>query len=307
VRDRQEREMAAANNTGANNPSGDKWIVGLDLGARSEGALRFAGWMAEHGGDRLIALHVLEEDQLLVTLRWHHLDEVLAGARKAAEAALAKAGVNASLEVLEGKSAEDTLVAARTYHHCDGIVIGRNAPRDGARAVRLGRVARRLLRALPSPVMVVPPDLTDAQIGKGPVVLACDPDDAGDTSAAFARSFAARFGRAVELVNIVGVPDAHGSQYMPVETVTKIRDEHTRVAEQRLAAWASAHGFDDATRTVRIGSIGDALVELARERDALAIVLGSRRLSTVERWLLTSAGSELASYATCPVVVVPPA
>jgi nucleotide-binding universal stress UspA family protein len=296
--------------TTAGNPGAQKWIVGLDLRERSQGALRFGAWMAANGGDRLVALHVLEDDELLVALRWHHLDEVLAGARTAAETAIDAAGVRASLDavdVLQGKTAEEALVAAREAQGAAGIVIGRNAPRDGVRAVRLGRVARKILRALPAPVVVVPPDLDVASIGKGPVLLACDLDDEGDTTAAFARGFAQRFARTIELVHIAAVPDAHGSQYLPVETVTKIRDEHTHIAEQRLAIWAASHGLDAATRTVRLGNISDGLVELARERDALAIVLGSRRLSTIERWLITSAGSELASHATCPVAVVPPA
>jgi nucleotide-binding universal stress UspA family protein len=295
--------------TTAGNPGAQKWIVGLDLRERSQGALRFAAWMAAHGGDRLVALHVLEDDELRVALRWHHLDEVLAGARQASEAAIDAAGVRASLDaidVLQGKTAEDALISAREAQHAYGIVIGRNAPREGMRAVRLGRVARRVLRTLSSPVVVVPPDLDDASIGKGPVLLGCDLDDACAAAATFARGFAQRFGRGLELAHIAAMPDAHGSQYLPVETVTKIRDEHTRTAEQQLAAWAASHGLDDATRTVRLGNIADGLLELSRERDALAIVLGSRRLSALERWLLTSAGTDLASHASCPVAVVPP-
>jgi nucleotide-binding universal stress UspA family protein len=296
--------------TTAGNPGAQKWIVGLDLRERSPGALRFGAWMAATGGDRIVALHVLEDDELHVALRWHHLDEVLAGARKAAETAIDAAGVRASLDavdVLQGKTAEDALVAAREAQGATGIVIGRNAPREGVRAVRLGRVARRVLRALPAPVVVVPPDLDVASIGKGPVLLGCDLDDAGDTASSFARDFAQRFGRAVELVHIAPVPDAHGSQYLPLDTIAKIHEEHTRVAELRLAGWAAGHGLDAAARTVRLGSVSDGLVELARERDALAIVLGSRRLSTIERWLINSSGSDVASHATCPVAVVPPA
>ncbi|HWB76647.1 MAG TPA: universal stress protein [Nannocystaceae bacterium] len=285
-----------------------KWIVGLDLGERSQGALQFAAWMAQQGGDRLIALHVLEEDYLLSALRYHHLDEVQALARKAAEAAVDRAGARtaiASIEVLEGQTAEDSLVAARTYHRCDGIVIGRNAPRDGARIVRLGRVARRVLRALPSPVFVVPPDL--GQIGAGPVIVGVDVEEEGSTAVEFARAFAERFGRPLELVAVSPVLDVHGAQYWPAETVAKIRADHARAAEQQLAAWASARNLANATRTVRLGSVAEELVSLARERDALTIVTGSRKLSMFDRWLLASTGSELAGHATCPVAIVPPA
>jgi nucleotide-binding universal stress UspA family protein len=284
-----------------------KWIVGLDLNEHSGGALRFAAWLADQGGDRLVALHVLEEDHLLAALHYHHLDEVQSLARKAADAAIDEAGARgsiASLEVLEGAHAEETLVAARTYHHCDGIIIGRNAPREGVRPVRLGRVARRVLRALPSPVFVVPPDLRT--IGAGPVLVGCDLENDGGSKVEFARDFADRFGRALELVHVSPVPDAYGAQYWPEQTIAKIHADHTRDSEKRLAEWAAANGLAGATRTVRLGSVGDALVELARARDAIAIVTGSRRLSRLERWLLTSTGSDLAGHATCPVAIVPP-
>jgi nucleotide-binding universal stress UspA family protein len=286
-----------------------KWIVGLDLGPRSDGAIAFGKWLSDQGGDQLVGVHVLEEAHLNAALRYHHLTELETSALTTARAKVASADATANfsvLEVIEGRTAEETLAAAAAYRRCDGIVVGRNAPRDGHPLIRLGRVARRLLRTLPTPLVVVPPDFTLATAGKGPVLLACSLDDDALAAAEFARDFAARFSRSVELVHVAPSPDHHSAQYLPESTLAKLRAETIAEAETKLAQWAEANGLAAATRVAKLGAIVVQLAEHARARDATAIVTGSRRLSGFERLLLASAGSELSSHASCPVFVVPP-
>ncbi len=290
-------------------PSGKKWIIGLDLGPRSLGALRFATWMVRHsqaGGERLVGVHVLEEAHLQAALRYHHLSELETNADRTAQEQLAQVGASdvLSVHVVEGTQAETTLEAACAFHRGNVLVIGRNAPRDSANPVRLGRVARRVLRSLDEPVMVVPPDLTDA--GSGAVILAAGLDEDGDAAAAFAQDFATRFGRELVLVRVAPLPEHHSAQYLPTETLAKLRAEHQHAADRDLATWAEEHGLGEQRRIVLQGAVVDQLVDLADKERALAIITGSRRLTLFERWLLASTGSELAARAACPVVVVPP-
>jgi nucleotide-binding universal stress UspA family protein len=295
-------------NAGKKSTAG-KWIVGLDLGARSVGALRFANWLASAGGDELVGVHVLEEAHLQAALRYHHLTELEGAAVTAAKGAIATAGANDSfylIDVVEGRTAEESLAAAAVYRRATGIVIGRNASREGTSIVRLGRVARRVLRKLPTTVAVVPPDFDPTTSGRGPVVLACSLDDDAIAATAFARSFAERFGRALELVFVAPLPDEHAAQYVPLETLEKLRADTRTEAEAKLAAWAKTNGLDTATCVVKLGSKVDQITSHARARDAAVIVTGSRRLTGFERLLLASSGSELAAHATCPVIVVPP-
>jgi nucleotide-binding universal stress UspA family protein len=291
-------------------PSGKKWIVGLDLGKRSEGALRFATWMVRHsqaGGERLVGIHVLEEAHLQAALRYHHLAEIEANAGQTARDIVAQLGAEDILDVhvVEGTNAETTLEHACAFHRGYALVIGRNALRDSVNPLRLGRVARRVLRSLDEPVMVVPPDLVDA--GSGAVILAASNEDDAGSAAAFALDFATRFGRELVLAHVAPMPDHHSAQYVPVETLAKIRSEHQIAGERELESWAQAHGLDSHRRVVLQGGVSEQLVDLAAREYALAIVTGSRRLSLFERWLLASTGSELAAHAACPVVVVPPA
>lgn len=290
-------------------PTGKKWIVGLDLGARSLGALRFATWMVRHsqaGTERLVGVHVLEEAHMQAALRYHHLAEIEANAASTAKDQLAQVGASDVLpvHVVEGLQAETTLEAACAFHRGNVLIVGRNAARDSANPIRLGRVARRVLRSLDEPVMVVPPDLADA--GSGAVVLAASLDEDAESAAVFAQDFATRFGRELVLARVATLPEHHSAQYLPPETLAKIRTEHYQSAERDLATWAEDQGLGDQRRVVLQGGIVEELIELANKERALAIITGSRRLTLFERWLLASTGSELAARATCPVIVVPP-
>ena len=81
-----------------------------------------------------------------------------------------------------------------------GLVIGRAAERGSRAVVRLGRVARRVLRRLPCPVVVVPPDLS--AVADGPILLATDLDVASASAVTFARDLAARHGRELKVVHV---------------------------------------------------------------------------------------------------------
>ena len=76
--------------------------------------------------------------------------------------------------------------------------------------MRLGSVARRMLRQLKQPTIVVPPDLLASQVGRGPVLVAVDFTEDSVRALNWARSFAETIGRPVRLVHFVDVPDQAG-------------------------------------------------------------------------------------------------
>jgi nucleotide-binding universal stress UspA family protein len=294
--------------------SANRWIVGLDLRPTGQGALRFARWLAganREGRPTFVGVHVLEEDTLRAALRYHHLDELVAGAREEAEMLLRNAGateVLGELHVVQGLHAEQSLEAARSEHQAEGLVVGRQAPREGHHLLRLGKVARRLLRSLGGPVVVVPPDWEPETVSPdGPVVCATNLGDGTAPAARFAAELARRLGRPLVLVYSVAVPEDYGANYIPIATRQKIAAESQEIGERELATWAAGLGLTGATPVVRQGHVTEQVLRLARETKAAMIVTGSRRLSTLERLLLTSVGSELAATSPVPVIVVPPA
>ena len=292
----------------------NRWIVGLDLRPTGQGALRFARWLrgaTREGQPSFVGMHVLEEDTLRAALRYHHLDELVTGAREEADMLLRNAGATdllAELHVVQGVHAERTLEAAREEHHAEGLIVGRQAPREGHHLLRLGKVARRLLRSLDGPVVVVPPDWDPATVSPdGPLVCATNVGDGSVAAARFASELARRLGRSLELVFTVAVPEDYGAHYIPAATREKIAAESQEAGERELKEWVAGLGLPGVTAVVRQGQTAAQVLRLARETKAAMIVTGSRRLSTVERLLLTSVGSELAATSPVPVMVVPPA
>lgn len=297
-------------------PSTTKWILGLDLREGAEGPLVFARWLrdalAKHAGPTAPApilepIHVLEQDQLGLLASADRRGEALALAGDAVSQTLARAGQTAPLEGLrfvEAGTPEDVLTHAAA--DADGLLIGRLAPRGKDRLMRLGGVARRLLRRLPAPTWVVPPDLDAANIGKGPIILACDANEDSLGAARYALRMADRLRRELILAHVVPMPYGWSIGYLPPESVRQVRADLRTRGERTLERWATQHGIVGLRGVVTEGIVPDELARLAVKEDALMIINGSRKLNALERLFVTSVGSELAASAACPVVVVPP-
>ncbi len=290
-----------------------KFVVGVDLRHRSDGAVRFAGWLRAHtvapATSTLVGVHVVESGALAALERFDPRSAVLQRLRdEAVMVVRAAAGEGAveTVDVLEGKRAARSLESACIYHHADALVIGRKAGINEQALVRLGSVARHLLRALPAPLFVVAPDLDPSTIGAGPIVVAVTPSDAALSACAFATALGGRLGRDVVFVRVVTVPEDYAHIYWSADALESFRAEYIERARVQLAAWLSAHGYGHARHEVRYGPEVGELVAAAREHDAPLIVCGSRLLGPLERMLTPSTSSELAGHAPCAVAVVPP-
>lgn len=272
------------------------WVVGLDLGERSRGALHFASWLA--GPDeRTVGVHVLESWSRPYLRGEPEAAVREAVARVAQELRLAPLS---SVAAVEAARAEEGL--ARAAAGSAGLVIGR-AARAGERGFnRLGHVARRLLRELPAPVVVVPPDLST--ISPGPILLATDLDVATTHAVQFAVQLAANRGRALEVV-YVGMP-RHSDLIDELEPAwVAARDEYRTQVARSLQNWMDTHGLGDRRHHLVYGNTVEGIEAVAVGCNAAMIVLGSRRLGAAGRIFLGSTASALAAFSTCPVSVVP--
>jgi nucleotide-binding universal stress UspA family protein len=291
------------------------WIIGVDLRPLSHGALQFASWIAmnavaSEGAPCFLPVHVLEEDRLLAVLRYHPLDELVAAAREAAQRTLEQHGRTEWLEhlqIFQALRPEERLEVARADAGADAIIIGRAAGRKERRVVRLGRVARRLLRALHSTVVVVPPDLQAHEIGGGPIVALTSTADDAVEAARFATALARHMGRKLALVHIVTDPADEGSPFMPRTALERARMDQVRNGERELAAWVASTGLRPDSTTVLQGNVIDEALAFADGRRSPLLVVGARRREGIDRALVPSIGRELAATAGVPVAVVPAA
>jgi nucleotide-binding universal stress UspA family protein len=285
-----------------------RWITGIDLRPLCVGAIHFCAWLARESrapdGERFVPVHVLEDEHLRFVLRLHHLDEVVGAARAAARAALAPAEAPAAFEppdIVVGGSAADRLAEAARAQGAAGIVIGRVARREAHGLVRLGAVARALLRDLPGPVIVVPPDVRPGE-GDGPIV-ALTALHQDSPACAFAQEIARRTGRPLEVVHVVPAGDDVG--YLVRSTLDEIGRVRRAEAERSLEGWLRTHGLAPASGRVLEGSLLEAALAFCRARAAALVVVGTRRTGAhPERW---GAGlsREIAANAPVAVAVVP--
>jgi len=283
-----------------------RWIVGVDLLERSNGAVRMAAWLrSQHRGDspaEFIAVHVVDErlrDSLKV------MSEVVAEARRTLASAAAHCGVPdpfTEVRVDLAASVESGLARAATGPGIDGLIIGRVAPRDGHRLVRLGSVARKVLRDLPAPVMVVPPDLGDSDIGDGGIVLATD---LYETSIAAARS-------SVRLANELGreviathMDPARDVSHDLLRDRTILASPTPRRTMADLQRWVQEHGIAVGGTRLVDDFVVEGLIAVAHHEKAAMLACGSRRLGTIDRIFTSSVGNDLARLAERPVLVVP--
>jgi nucleotide-binding universal stress UspA family protein len=289
-----------------------KWILGLDLREGAEGPLVFARWLCNQlsatGGASLEPIHVIEQDQIGLLASADKREQVVSLAEDAVVQTLGRANITtplANLRLVEVGEPQDVLASA-ARDGADGLIIGRLAPRGKDRLLRLGGVARKLLRTLAAPTVVVPPDLRAEQIGKGPIILACDLHEDTLGATRFALHLADRLRRELILAHIVPMPYGWSVGYLPPEAVKQVRGDLQSQGERLLERWATQHGITGLRGVVCEGMIVDELNSLAQKEDALMVVTGSRKLNALERLFVTSVGSELAASASCSVAVVPP-
>ena len=298
----------------AETASGQIWGVGVELAEDHMGPIRFvAQLVAGREDDEVVGLHVLPRQELLRPLVTreeakamrkrveHDITEVLA------REGLAKARSRSRVELVEDDQVDRGLAEATARLTPAALVVGRRAKRDADPIVRLGEVTRRVLRRLPAPVIVVPPDFGDPDdpgLGEGPVLLATDLSPGSAAAARFARDLAARLGR--ELVLAHATQAFHwGVSYIPARAMDEIQERTVRKADDQLGDWARAQGISDVPHHVFSGDPVKGLLQLAARLNPALLVTGSRELGPVERLFLASVSSELAASGSCPIAVVP--
>lgn len=286
-----------------------KWLIGVDLRETATGALHFASWLRRVQPDaplKLLPVHVLEESYLLQVLRHAHVDAVERLALDATVAQLDRAGIGGIAEVariVRGIEASDALVREFDAEHADALLIGRQAPTTERKIVRLGRIARRLVRRLPCPVVVVPPDLQPESIGSGPIVLATDLSETSASAARFALRLAGQTGRPLSVVNVV---TDDGASRLPARSDAELFAQVGLAGQAELEAWMASHHLAAATGVVAFGDAVERLSSIVANDGAPLVVCGSRGLDALERIFVASVGTDLACWAGCAVAIVPP-
>ena len=289
----------------ANTDTALRWLVGVDLHGRAGGAVAFAHWVAERAeGDDVLGVHVFGEALLdgadpsvdVPQLR-KLFDAALAPLRS--DGCFSDLGLHPARKVVEG------LAEVAEDKQADALVVGRIKRSDREALSRLGKVARRLLRALPRPVVVVPPDLQVDRIGEGPIVLATDCTEGSLGAARFATRLADHLGLPMVVVHVVPLPSDYQALLPPPQLRTVV-ERFSAGAAEALDRWAAEHVPAQARRRATIGSVEFEILDAVRESNASMLVVGAHDRNAPMRLFVPSMASEMAAAAPVPVAVVPP-
>lgn len=291
-----------------------KIALALDLQRRSDGAIVFARWLSkqlEAGTVDIHALHAVENTH------FRHLQALYTNAEireleleriKQLEERTATHELDKTIDIVRGSETGAIINDYCRSNAADMLIIGRAARVGESKLVRLGSVARKLVRRLPAPTAVVPPDLEAADIGDGPVLVALDGQAPGLAAAQFARDFATRLGRKLAFVHVTIPPETWCYGYVDSGATKSVREFILDEGRKTITQWMRDHEFGDLENEVEVcqGPMPSTIHRHARDIDACCIVAGSRALNAIERIFSSSVGSEIAATSAIPVFIVPP-
>lgn len=278
------------------------WVVGLDLRNPLAGPAQFAKWLFEHGGaSTLVGVHVLEEPD------GQSSAELVERATHVLQDSVAQAGAKdsfAELKLVQGSHVEDALSRACVEHETEGLIIGRRVGVDEQKLVRLGSVARRILRALPAPVIVVPPDLRPESLGAGPVLVAVTEDwDASWAAYELAARLAGGLGRDVVVAHVAAPSKSWNTPYLPPDVLAEQRQHQKARAESQLREWMNQRGISSTRLVVLQGTPLESILQCSGHLEVPLIVCGRSKSTALQRYFGGTTATDLAAYSRAPVAV----
>lgn len=290
-------------------------LVGVDFSAGSLAAAVRAAEIAARVGARLTLVHASAPERLDVSAELQAtadaylgvLVERLAGARDQLATLRAELSTGGALvaDVVVDRYPDDALVDVANAQGGDLIVTG-SRPRSGLRKWLLGSVAESVVRTASCSVLVARPG--DADRGFQRVIIGIDFSPSDDV--AIARGLAlASPGATVDIVHCF-----HMAFPTQPDQATPIAGPDPTTLQSQLSADAAARGkltlgrharadvtlgFELKDDTARHG-----LCDLAEQRNADLIVIGSHGRRGLRRALLGSTAEAVVRHAPCSVLVV---
>ncbi len=274
-------------------------LVATDLNQGGDEAVRQADSLARHLGGPLHVCHVLPE-LLRTRMLFPQLQQQDAKDRQALEGKASQA-LARSVEALTGRSREQYALRLDTGSPHSGILLHAEEVRPGLLVLGAGRVAARVVRYAPCPVLVARPSPS------GRVVGATDFSDPSLPAVEAAVSEATRRGvtpclvHSIDLALIEAGPMPLG---FAVPAVTEhVLKEMKATAQRQLEACLTSHRATGECR-VDDGPAASAIVRAARELPAELVVVGTRGRTGLARLALGSVAEAVLTDAPCSVLVV---
>lgn len=277
-----------------------KILVAFDGSESSRNALKQAVKLAETEKSwiKVLAVVPLYNGELeLVGVS--NIKRVLAGSsekliKEAKEISQAE-GISIITSVEQGRAYEKIVYMADA-EDCDIIVMGRRGVRR-IEKVLMGSVTSRVIGYTRKEVLVVP---GDTAIGWGNILLAIDDSKCSEVAAGRAINFTKSYGGSLTAVSVVNVTDEF---YAEVPQAVAQMLGKAEFALEKVNKKAESEGIKIES-VVREGGEHEKIVEVAEEKGADVIFMGSHGRTGLEKLIMGSVTEKVIGYAPCPVIVV---
>jgi nucleotide-binding universal stress UspA family protein len=281
-------------------------LLATDGSQHSEGAIREAIRLAKKCSSSLTALSVIDTNPEFDALAPQIMEKKAKEARQNLDAVRDRAkkeGVLCDIAVREGEDSYKDIVDEAVKRKSTMIIMGRRG-RTGLKRLIMGSVTARVIGHAHCNVLVVP---TAAQLEFKNIVIATDGSKYSVAAASEAIGIAKR--NRSKLTVIADVPAelaAPTDIELAVEQRELIADKEMQVAEKNAKAVKEAAQKEgvDVQAFVMSGKPADAIIEIARDKVADLIVLGSHGRTGIERLLMGGVTERVIVLASCPVLVV---
>lgn len=277
-------------------------LVGTDLSQRSALAFARAHGLAAASGCRLALIHVADPD-----LTPEPAEEMIRHAHARMSVMAREAGPPFAEAIVTAGDAYEAILETAAARGDDLIVLGAARPRR-LLASFSGTTVERVIRGGNRPVLMV------CRSPEGPyarIVAATDLSDAAADAIRAAAGLGLLAGAQVTLAHAYQPIVEHLAGYggMRMEDIAREKSAEASRLRRRLTAFVRRLGpLDVHFRKVLLeGPAAESLIALVAHERADLIVLGTRGLSGIRRFVLGSVAASVLADPPCDVLAVPPA
>ena len=284
----------------------ERLLLATDSSEFSEGATREAIRLAKRCGSKLTAIRVIETNPEFESTAPSALEKMEKDVRKhlnEVQDRAKKEGVDCEITIHEGEDSYKYIVDEAIARKSTMIIMGRRG-RKGFRRLVMGSTTSWTIGHAPCSVLVVP---RAAQVEFKSIVVATDGSKYSAAAASEAIGIAKRNNAKLTVLAVVPADIA-----MPTDIDfaalqrEKLADQEMQAAEKnaKTVKEAAQQAGVDAQAFVMTGKPADAIMEIAKDKAADLVVVGSHGRTGLDRLLMGSVAQRVIVLAACAVLVV---
>lgn len=297
-------------------------LVPTDFSPSADAALAHAGSLADRFRVPLHLLHVVHEtntDLYGLGDAKVHIDRLREEAESAARARLAELAPERAVQEVHtavARHPEGNVVDAIEQYVLDSaidlVVMGTHG-RQGLGRFVLGSVANRLVRRGVAPVLTVrrgEEEVPAAPVAYDNILAPIDFSDHSKAALRLSKEVASQHGATQHLLFVAEkrVLPTFSDTGIPGVGVVEMDPEIVANAGEALDELSASVGGPEVTTAhhVEEGDVAQAIIDFADAHEADLIVMATRGLTGIDRFVLGSNTERVVRTAPCPVLTVPP-